>query len=83
MARWRETTLAASDRKEATRSLYATLSRKHIEAGVIGPVPLAKLRPSDVEKLILSLRAPPKACVGLHHPQRLHRAAPGPGRRRP
>ena len=33
MARWRETTLAASDRKEATRSLYASLSRKHIEAG--------------------------------------------------
>jgi integrase len=42
MARWRETTLAASDRKEATRSLYASLSRKHIEDGVIGPVPLAK-----------------------------------------
>jgi integrase len=57
MARWRETTLAASDRKEATRSLYASLSRKHIEAGVIGPVPLAKLRPSDVEKLILDMRA--------------------------
>jgi len=57
MARWRETTLAASDRKEATRWLYASLSRKHIEAGVIGPIPLAKLRPSDVEKLILSLRS--------------------------
>lgn len=57
MARWRETTLAASDRKEATRSLYASLSRKHIEAGVIGPVTLARLRPSDVEKLILALRS--------------------------
>jgi integrase len=57
MARWRETTLAASDRKEATRSLYASLSRKHIEAGVIGPIPLAKLRPSDVEKLILDMRS--------------------------
>jgi integrase len=57
MKRWRETTLAASDRKEATRSLYASLSRKHIEGGVIGPVPLAKLRPSDVEKLILALRS--------------------------
>jgi integrase len=57
MQRWRETTLAASDRKEATRSLYASLSRKHIEAGVIGPIPLAKLRPSDVEKLILALRS--------------------------
>lgn len=56
MARWRETTLAASARKVSTRSLYASLSRKHIEDGVIGPVPLAKLRPSDVEKLILSMR---------------------------
>jgi integrase len=57
MARWRETTLAASDRKESTRSLYASLSRKHIEDGVIGPVPLAKLRPSDIEKLILDMRS--------------------------
>jgi integrase len=57
MARWRETTLAASDRKESTRSLYASLSRKHIEAGVIGQTSLAKLRPSDVEKLILALRS--------------------------
>ena len=56
MPRWRETTLAASDRKESTRSLYGALSRKHVEAGVIGPVPLAKLRPSDVEKLILIAR---------------------------
>ena len=60
MARWRETTLAVSDRKESTRSLYASLSRKHIEAGVIGPIPLAKLRPSDVEKLILALRSATK-----------------------
>lgn len=57
MQRWRETTLAASDRKEATRSLYSSLSRKHIEAGVIGRIPLAKLLPSDVEKLILALRS--------------------------
>jgi integrase len=57
MARWRETTLAASDRKESTRSTYATLSRKHIEAGVIGQTSLAKLRASDVEKLILALRS--------------------------
>jgi len=56
MARWRETTLAASNRKESTRSLYASLSRKHIESGVIGSVPLAKLRPSDIEKLILQMR---------------------------
>ncbi|MEE6179204.1 tyrosine-type recombinase/integrase [Mycobacterium sp. 050134] len=60
MARWRETTLAASARKASTRSLYASLSRKHIEDGVIGLVSLAKLRPSDVEKLILSMRSATK-----------------------
>src|ERR1700741_549121 len=42
MARWCETTLAASDRKESTRSLYASLSRQHIEGGVIGPGPAAQ-----------------------------------------
>jgi integrase len=56
MARWRETTLAVSNRKESTRSLYASLSCKHIESGVIGSVSLAKLRPSDIEKLILQMR---------------------------
>lgn len=56
MARWRETTLAVSNRKESTRSLYASLSGKHIEGGVIGSIPLAKLRPSDIEKLILQMR---------------------------
>jgi integrase len=72
MARWRETTLAASDRKEATKSLYASLSRKHVEAGVIGPVPLAKLRPSDVEKLILQMREatkPGKPTKVKHNPE--------------
>jgi integrase len=57
MTRWRETTLAASNRKESTKSQNAALSRKHIEGGVIGQISLAKLRPSDVEKLILALRS--------------------------
>ena len=60
MARWRETTLAVSNLKESTRSLYASLSRKHIEGGVIAAIPLAKLRPSDVEKLILAMRSATK-----------------------
>jgi integrase len=56
MTRWRETTLAVSNRKESTRSLYASLSSKHIESGVIGSIPLAKLRPSEIERLILQMR---------------------------
>ena len=33
VADWRATTLAASDRKESTRELYANLSRRHLETG--------------------------------------------------
>ncbi|MBY0441202.1 MAG: site-specific integrase [Mycobacteriaceae bacterium] len=57
MAHWRVTTLAASDRKPATRELYANLSRKHIEAAPIGALRLDRLRPSDIEKFILDMRA--------------------------
>ena len=56
LARWRATTLAASDRKPATKSLYAALSRKHLESGPIGPVPLDRLRASDIEALLLAMR---------------------------
>src|SRR5512146_775073 len=31
LAQWRATTLAASDRKESTRELYANLCRRHLE----------------------------------------------------
>ncbi|TAM68291.1 site-specific integrase [Mycobacterium sp.] len=57
MTHWRATTLAASDRKQATRELYANLSRKHIEGAPIGRVRLDRLRPSDVEKLVLDMRS--------------------------
>jgi integrase len=53
---WRATTLAASDRKESTRELYATLCRRHLESGQFGAIRLDRLRPSDVEALILALR---------------------------
>jgi integrase len=56
MARWRSTTLAVSDRKAATIEQYTLLARKHIESAPIGAIGLDKLRPSDVEALILSMR---------------------------
>ena len=55
LSRWRATSLAVSDRKPATRSLYGALSRKHLEAPPFGAIPLDKLRPSDVEALLLTL----------------------------
>jgi integrase len=54
---WRATTLAVSDRKPATRELYANLARKHLEQAPFGSTRLDKLRPSDIEKLILDMRA--------------------------
>lgn len=56
LVRWRESSLAASDRKATTKSLYGSLSRKHLEAGVIGTKRLDRLKPSDVESLIVGLR---------------------------
>lgn len=56
MNRWRTTSLAASDRKPTTKHLYDSLSRKHLEAGVIADVRLDRVRPRDVEALVVSLR---------------------------
>ena len=46
---WITSTLAASDRKPSTKSLYATLARKHIIAAKLGAQPLDRLKPSHVE----------------------------------
>ena len=57
LAHWRATTLAASDRKESTRVLYANLCRKHLESAPFGAIPLDRLRPTNVEALVLAMRA--------------------------
>lgn len=57
LAHWRTTTLAASDRKESTRELYANLCCRHLEAEPFGAIRLDKLKPSDVEGLVLAMRA--------------------------
>lgn len=53
---WIAGALAVSDRKESTKVLYAGLGRKHLGASDFGKITLDKLRPVDVEKLILSMR---------------------------
>lgn len=60
MAHWRSTTLAVSDRKESTRALYANLSRKHLEPEPFGAIPLDRLKASDIDALILAMRAKTK-----------------------
>lgn len=53
---WRATSLEASDRKAKTKELYAGLCRKHIEGSPIGSKRLDKVKPSDVEALVVQLR---------------------------
>ncbi|MEW2484103.1 site-specific integrase [Mycobacterium sp. NPDC049093] len=57
LAHWRVTTLAASDRKASTKELYSNLSRRHLEVDPFGSIGLDKLKPSDVEGLVLALGA--------------------------
>ncbi|MRX42354.1 tyrosine-type recombinase/integrase [Agromyces kandeliae] len=54
--RWITTTLEVSDRKPTTKATYATLARKHLIGGEVGAITLDKMRPTDVEALILALR---------------------------
>jgi integrase len=60
LAHWRATTLAASSRAASTKAQYADLSRKHLQPAPFGSITLDKLRPSDVEALILAMRAQTK-----------------------
>ncbi len=61
LARWRTTTLAASDRKESTRELYATLCRVYLEVAPFADIRLDRLRPSDIDALILAMRTKTKS----------------------
>jgi integrase len=61
LVHWRATTLAASSRAESTKAQYADLVRKHLEPAPFGSITLDKLRPSDVEALILTMRTQTKA----------------------
>jgi len=56
LKRWRESSLAASDRKPTTRVLYAGLSKRHLEPEPFGSLRLNKLRPNHVEELVVALR---------------------------
>ncbi len=55
LVEWCTKALEASDRKRATKDLYATMVRAHLTP-TLGHLPLGRLRPSDVEALIVSKR---------------------------
>ncbi|MCW2531406.1 MAG: integrase family protein [Blastococcus sp.] len=52
---WTAKALPASDRKQATVDLYATIARKHL-VPLLGSRALDRIRPSDVEALIVAKR---------------------------
>jgi integrase len=53
---WISSSLAVSDRKPATKSMYATVARKHVCGAAVGSIPLDRLRPTPVEAWIVELR---------------------------
>jgi integrase len=58
VAEWSRTTLEASSRKPATKSLYRMLARVHLTPAPLGTLPLAKIRPQHVDALTLRMREP-------------------------
>jgi integrase len=54
---WVTTALAATDLKVTTRENYATVARTHLVPAPFGARPLAKLRPTDVESLLVRKRS--------------------------
>jgi integrase len=64
LAQWIATTLAASDRKESTRELYGRLASKHLMPAPFGAIRLDRLKPFDVEALVLAMRAKTRTVAG-------------------
>lgn len=53
---WIETTLANSDRKTSTKSMYAAVARHHIIGSPLGATPMHRVRPSAVDGWLAELR---------------------------
>lgn len=53
---WSDTALEASPRKESTKATYRLLAVKHLTPAPLGTTPLAKLRKTHIDALIVKLR---------------------------
>ena len=53
---WIKTTLANSDRKTSTKSMYAAVARHHIIGSQLGATPMHRVRPSAVDGWLAELR---------------------------
>lgn len=58
---WIDSTLAASERKQTTKTLYAGLARTHIIGSTLGSRPLKSILPSHVERWVGDLKASGRA----------------------
>ena len=56
IAHWCDTALEASPRKDSTKALYRCLAVKHLSPAPVGTIPLAKLRKTHIDGLIVALR---------------------------
>ncbi len=54
---WIDKGLAASPRKESTKQSYAIIARTHLVPDPFGAITLERLRPSDVEQLLMTRKA--------------------------
>ena len=55
---WLEKALPASPRRPTTQATYAALARTHLTPAPFGALPLDRLRPSDIEALLLANGTP-------------------------
>ena len=53
---WIATTLAVSDRRQSTKSLYASLTRSHLAGSHLGNLPMNRVTPTAVERWLTELR---------------------------
>ncbi len=54
--RWRETSLLVSNRSDTTKQLYSRVCWTHLESGDFSTIRLDRLKPTDIEELIVSER---------------------------
>lgn len=53
---WIGSALAVSERKASTKTLYATLARKHIVGSKLGILTLDRVKPTQIEAWVVTLR---------------------------
>lgn len=60
-AAWITSTLAASDRKQTTKTLYAGLTNTHIIGSSVGGMTLDRIKPAHIDAWVVELRSKGKA----------------------